>query len=362
MRTTRALTIAIVSMLLLATACSSESHDTATATSPTTTAKVSTATWEKVVAPSSCMCSDGSEFDVMIHRGDPRRVLFYLEGGGACFSAETCGPAKPTFTRNLDGEKMPTAAGIFDLSNADNPFADYSMVFVPYCTGDVHLGNATHDYGDGVIVHHNGYINASTALAATAAAFPGAAHVVVAGTSAGSAGAPLYGGLAHDVLPKATVQVLADSSGAYPATPAITAAIGALWGTANAIPRWPENKGIVGSTWTLPGLFVQSGKHDPSMTFARHDYAYDATQATFAKLAGIPADDLVSLIDDNEKMVESKGVKLHSWVAPGTKHTVIEKDGFYTEKVNGTSLRDWVADFVAGKDVPDVHCTECHAD
>ena len=26
------------------------------------------------------------------------------------------------------------------------------MVFVPYCTGDVHIGNATTDYGDGVVV------------------------------------------------------------------------------------------------------------------------------------------------------------------------------------------------------------------
>ena len=41
------------------------------------------------------------------------------------------------------------------------------------------------DYGNGVEVHHNGYTNGSTALAAAAALFPRATEVVVAGSSAG---------------------------------------------------------------------------------------------------------------------------------------------------------------------------------
>jgi len=98
------------------------------------------------------------------------------------------------------------------------------MVVVPYCTGDLHLGTTLHDYGGGVEVHHNGYANASTALAATAALFPEATEVVVAGSSAGSAGAAAYGGAAHDVFPDADIAVIADASAAYPGTPAITLA------------------------------------------------------------------------------------------------------------------------------------------
>jgi hypothetical protein len=317
------------------------------------------ATWTEVTAPSTCMCSDGSVFKYWIRRADPTKVLFFLQGGGACFSAQTCGPASTSYTRNLSKEKGKPNTGIFDPDDERNPFRDYSVVYVPYCTADVHLGNATHDYGNGVVIHHNGYINASTALAATAAAFPEAEKVAVVGASAGSAGAPLYAGLAHDVLPKADIRVLADSSGAYPATASVTKAIGSLWGTTNAIPPWPENAGIDDANWTLPGLFVQAGKHAPEIVFGRHDYAYDATQASFSTLAGVPADDLVSLIDANEQLVEDGGVDLHTYVAPGTDHTVVQKPGFYTEEVEGTLLVDWVTQLLGDDPPADVHCVEC---
>lgn len=335
----------------------------AEAASPSTTApKPAKAEWRSVTAPSTCRCSDGSEFRYWVREANPTKVLFFLQGGGACFSAGTCGPGSETYTRNLDGDLGPTesdASGIFDLADKRNPFRDYSMVFVPYCTGDVHLGNAVHDYGDGVVIHHSGYINAGTALAATAAMFPKVKQLAVVGASAGSAGAPLYAGLAADVMPDAKIRVLADSSGAYPATPGITAAIGSLWGTTNAIPPWSNNAGMTAERWTLPGLFVQSGNHDPDIVFGRFDYAYDDVQADFAALAGIPADDLVTLIDDNERLVEDGGVDLHTWVQPGVRHTIVGDPDFYTTELEGKKLVDWVAALMDGDDVPDVHCTDC---
>jgi len=321
-----------------------------------------TAQWRKVIAPASCECSDGTGFAYWVRPANPTKVLFFLQGGGACFSAETCAPDSKSFTHNLAKEKGPlgkAAKGIFDLSNKRNPFKDYSMVYVPYCTGDVHLGNATHDYGNGVVIEHKGYQNASTALAATAAMFPQAERVVVAGASAGSAGAPLYGGLTHDVLPKAKVTVLADSSGAYPGSPGITAAIGSLWGTANAIPPWPQNAGLTAATWSLPGLFVQAARHDPDIVLGRFDYAYDEVQSMFSSLAGVGADDLLTAIDANATLVTDAGVTLHTWVEAGTTHTVVGSPAFYTTEENGTTLVDWVDRLINGRTVPDVRCTNC---
>jgi hypothetical protein len=361
----RLLGVGMIVVAMFAVGCSAapdrpNASDVTRTTSTAVASSGGSATWQRVDAPSTCMCSDASEFHYFIRRADPTKVLFFLEGGGACFSATTCAPDSASFTHRLTARNRPGKAGIFDLGNERNPFRDYSMVYVPYCTGDVHLGNATHDYGDGVVIHHNGYVNASTALAATAATFPDARQVVVVGASAGSAGAPLYGGLTHDVLPKAKITVLADSSAAYPGTRAITQAIGSLWGTTDAIPPWPENAGIDDGNWSLPGLFIQAHKHDPQIVFGRHDYAFDATQAMFSRLVGVSADDLVSLIDANAKLVEDGGVDLHTYVAPGSTHTVVQKRAFYTEEVEGVRFRDWVAKLVAGKDVPDVHCTDCH--
>ncbi|MDO8363508.1 MAG: pectin acetylesterase-family hydrolase [Actinomycetota bacterium] len=343
-----------------------ELSDTAFATLPSlvgTTTTVPVQEWEAVTAPADCMCSDGSEFTYFVRTASPTKVLFFMEGGGACFNAETCGPGGETYKRTVGNSGTDllagTGTGIFDFENPDNPFADYSVVYVPYCTGDVHIGNTTHDYGDGVVIQHKGYVNGTTALAALAERFPDVAVVVMAGESAGSIPTPLYAGLAHDLLPAARLTVLADGSGAYPDVPALNLALGTVWGTANAIPEWPENEGLTPEQWSLPGLFVQAGLHAPDITFARHDYAFDQTQAFFSGLVGLAADDLVTLIDLNETQIEAAGIDLASYITPGDSHTVLHAPEFYTEVVNGVSLLDWVTALVAGVPVDDVHCTEC---
>jgi hypothetical protein len=347
----------------LATEAPTTAEAPATSAAPTTAAAVEQ--WEEIVAPADCMCSDGSEFSFFVREADPAKVMFFFQGGGACFSLETCDPADPAYNTSLRAPNdLADGTGVFDFDNPANPFADYSVVYVPYCTGDVHIGNSVHDYGVGasgsnVVVHHNGYVNGTTALAKLVELFPNASEVVVTGESAGSVPTPLYAGLLYDELPAARITVIADGSGAYPDIPDINALIGDLWGTSDAIPDWPENADVTPQNWSIPGLFVRAGAHAPGITFARHDYAFDETQVFFGNLAGFAADDLVTLIDLNETQIEASGVTLYSFISPGDSHTVLGKPQFYEETLDGTSLRDWVAALVAGTAVTDVHCTEC---
>jgi Pectinacetylesterase len=341
--------------------------ETVVETTPATTAPVETteaappAGWRQVTASAECMCADGSPYSYWIHEGDPSKVVFFLQGGGACFDPTTCkfdsGSYKVTTGAGDDPGNIKN--GIFDFTDKRNPLSDYSFVFAPYCTGDVHLGNATHEYGPDLTVQHKGYVNATTALNDLVTQFPDAAQLVVTGESAGSVPTPLYAGLAHDLLPNAQITVLADGSGAYPDIPAINAVIGGAWGTANAIPPWPENAGQTAETWSFPGLFIQAHKHDPDIIFGRHDYAFDQVQQFFAGLAGIAADDLVTLIDKNETQIEAGGVDLRSYISPGDSHTVLSKPDFYTETVEGVPLVDWVSDLVRRQPDLDVHCTDC---
>jgi hypothetical protein len=307
-----------------------------------------------------CQCAGGGEFSFWDHRGDPTKVVLFFEGGGACFSAETCNPLSGTYASTVGPDDDPSNRhGIFDLTDARNPLADWSFVYVPYCTGDVHLGNATTEYAPGEVIHHVGAVNAAAALAYLAETYPDATDVLVAGESAGAAPTPLYAGELSDLLPGARITVLADGSGSYPDIPGVNAVIGSVWGTLDAVPDWPENADVTAETWSFPGLFVRAGHHDPAITFARHDYAYDATQAAFVGLAGIATDDLLTLIDGNEQQIEGAGVDLLSYISPGTDHTVLGRDTFYTEDLGGVALRDWVADLVGGQPVADVHCVDC---
>ncbi len=322
------------------------------------TSVVAAGPWETVTAPADCMCTDGSEFSYFVRKADPTKVMFFLEGGGACFSAETCGPTGSTFKRTvLSGDEFDAGSGIFDATNPMNPFANYSIVYVPYCSGDVHIGNVTRDYGDGVVAEHKGFVNASTALDTMVEMFPGATELVVTGESAGSIPTPLYAGLASDLLPDARITVLADGSGAYQDLPEFNANLD-TWGTTSVLPDWPMVDGAP-ANWSLPSLFVRAAAHDPQITFARHDYAYDAIQTLFSGLLGVPPTDLLTWIDQNETTVEAGDVTLWSYTAPGASHTVLSGDGFYSESVEGVLLVDWVTALINGEPIDDVRCTVC---
>jgi hypothetical protein len=326
-------------------------------TAPTTTDTRGEQDWEQIVPGGDCKCADGSKFWFWIREANPEKVVFYLQDGGACFSAETCAPERGLYRTRID--EGPTGeGGVFDFADARNPFADYSIVYVPYCTGDVHIGNATTEYAPRLTVQHKGYVNGTAALDHLAAAFPGATDVVVIGESAGSIAAPLYAGLASDRLPDARITVLAEGSGSYPDVPRFHKIV-AGWGIGDAIPPWPETVGLTAKQWSFPELFIQTGRHDPDIVFARHDHAYDEVQERWFPFVGIPAGDLLARVDANERQIERAGVNVHSYTAPGDEHVVLSDGPFYTETVNGEKLVDWVTRLIEGKPVEDVHCRKC---
>ena len=341
-------------------ACGDNDATTGAATTTrTTTASAGDQGWRRVVPGGDCQCSDGSTFSYWIRKANPKKVVFYLQGGGACFSAKTCARGSELYRPNLRSDDGPTGqAGMFDLADKRNPFADYSIVYVPYCTGDVHLGNTTTKYAPGLTVRHKGYVNGTAALDRMTATFPDATNVAVLGESAGSIAAPLYAGLASDRLPKARITVLADGSGSYPDVPAFNKII-AAWGAGNALPGWAKSAGRSAKRWSFPGFFIQSGRHNPKIVFARHDHAYDEVQELWYPLVGVPAKDLLSLIDANEAQIEAAGVDLVSYVAPGAEHTALSDGTLYTEEVDGRPLHEWVTRLLTGGPVDDVHCTDC---
>ncbi len=332
-------------------------------TEPPVTEPAAVSPWVEIVPDDpDCACSDGSEFSFFERPGDPAKVMFYFEGGGACFNLATCDPnGDPTYTTDISQtvDGLAERGGLFDADNPENPLADHSIVYVPYCTGDVHLGNATAEYSPEVVIEHRGAANANAAISYLVEQYPDAEQVLVTGASAGSVPTPLVAGLVSDELPEAEIITLGDSSGAYPDVPSVNELIGSLWGTGNAIPEWPVNDGIALADWSFPGLYVQAGQHAPDITFARFDYAFDEVQATFAALAGVGADQVVEQIDATEAQVEAGGVPLAVFVAPGSEHTIIGGDEVYEMEVEGVRLIDWITELVGGGVPADVHCVEC---
>lgn len=332
---------------------------------PTDDSAAASSEWTEIVPGGDCQCADGAEFSFFVREADPTKVVFFLQGGGACFDELTCAftdLGSTTYDWRVDENDDPaTKVGIFDLDNPENPFADYSVVYVPYCTGDVHLGNTTHEFSPDLTVEFKGAVNGAAAVEYLAENFTEAEQVVVVGESAGSVAAPLYSGLISDAMDDPQVTVFADGSGSYPDEPALNANVGGLWGTMSSVPDWEGTEGMTVEEWSLPGLWVQAGTHDPEIVMARFDYSYDVVQLAFAGIVQLEVDDLLAMIDENERLIEAAGVNQWSFTAPGAEHTLVQKDAFYEMEVDGVRLVDWVAALISGEEVADVHCEECEA-
>jgi hypothetical protein len=337
-------------------------------TTNSSSATADSATWEKIVPGGDCQCADGSEFAFWERRADPTKVVFYLDGGGVCYDATTCaftstgGEGENDFYNwNLSGENPAfPGGGILDFDRADNPFADYSFIYVGSCTGDGDLGDVTREYSPELTVEHNGFVNGTAALDYLAEHYPAAAQVVVVGKTGGSVAAPVYGGLVADLLPDTQVTVFGAQSGAFPDDPDFNAEIlGELWGAYDTMPDWEVNEGLTARDWGIPRFWIQAGLHDPDIVMARFDYAFDPNAAAAVESIGVDSSNLVALIDANEAAIEAAGVVQHSYTAPGEEHQILDIDKFYEMEVDGVRLVDWVDALIAGEPLDDVHCDDC---
>jgi hypothetical protein len=319
--------------------------------------------WEKIVPGGGCVCADGSDFAFWERRAARKKVVLYLDGGGACFDATSCaftgeGGENDFYNWNLSGESL-GSFGIFDFDRDDNPFADYSFIYVASCTGDLDLGDVTRQYSPELAVEHNGFVNGTAALAYLAEHYPDAKQVVVVGKTGGSVAAPIYGGLVADLLPDAQVTVFGAQSGAFPDIPDFNEEMNELWGVYDNMPDWDVNQGLTARDWGMPRFWIQAGLHNPNIVMARFDYAYDPAAEGTVQWMGGDASDLLALIDANEATIEAAGVVMHSYTAPGREHGILDLDRFYEIEVNGVRLVDWVDALLKGKPLDDVHCDQC---
>ncbi len=327
--------------------------------------------WERITPGGETMCADGSAYAFFERQADPANVVFYLDGGGICFDAASCANANtpgsgeragPDYDPTIEGENPATEGGMFDFTRDENPFQNYSFIYVPLCTADAHIGNATREYSPGLTVEHKGFVNGTAALSYLSAHYPNAARLVVVGKTAGSFAAPLYAGLAADLLPAAQVMVFGAQSGAFPDDPDLNArVIGEQWGAYASMPGWEVNEGLTAHDWGAQRFWIQAGLHDPGILLARFDYAFDPHAVEALKYMfpdGVNANTL-ALIDANEAAIEAAGVILHSYTAPGDGHGILEFELFYTLEVNGVKLVDWIAALIGGEPLADIHCVNC---
>jgi Pectinacetylesterase len=155
------------------------------------------------------ICMNGTPYEFFVKRGSVNKLLVYYQGGGACWDSRTC--SLPTCDNSVNDSDNPehVMVGFGDQSNPSNPFRDWNVVFVSYCSCDVHFGDAVQDYPP--VVQHRGYDNSRIVEKWAREHFVNPDQVFVTGSSAGAYGAWFNAPLHEIVWPASEFQVLADA-------------------------------------------------------------------------------------------------------------------------------------------------------
>jgi hypothetical protein len=311
------------------------------------------AQWQVIEPGGETRCSDGSPYRFFVHPGDPARVLVEFEGGGGCWDALTC--ASPIYTRRVEvdperARQLGLLVGIYDRTNPANPVRDWTHVYIPYCTGDLHWGAVTRTYAGAagpLTIEHRGAVNASSALDWVFANVPSPTNVFVTGCSAGGYGAIFWAPRVFARYPAAARAHLSDSSAGI-TPPGFFAVPFENW---NVAPAWPSEipalAGFVGDPGrvTMPDLYAAIGAADPGASFAQWNAQADATQIFFWNLmrGGVGGEsDWSGQMMASLSAIRGTTPNFHSYLAPGTQHCVINTPSFYTTTVAGRPVADWV--------------------
>lgn len=325
--------------------------------------------WNTLYPGGDTICSYGTEYSFHVYPADSADVMIFFNGGGACWFSQSCSPASPTFIPFADlDHNVPTArSGIFDFDNPENPFVNYNIIFVPYCTGDVHLGNNVMTYElpgtaseetQEFTLFHNGYNNSMAVLNWVVDNFDSPESLFVAGSSAGSIAVPFYTGLLAESYPDTRIVALGDGSGGYRA-PQGTALVNTTWNTVSILPDWEEYADADEENLNFESYYIRTAQRFPNIMFAQYNTAEDETQYSFLAILGIRDISLKELIMANYNDIRADVDNFVTYTAGGTLHTILRLPELYTYKVEDVRLLDWLVDLVNGRSVMDVMCVDC---
>ncbi len=161
--------------------------------------------------PEGAICSDGSRYHGLFRKGRENKLLIVLDGGGFAFDRYSAArPSGDTFDENnqtfYDSRCKPSKnayarLSIFHERCKKSPFYGWSLLYVPYASGDFHGGAGEFSYTDTEgkerVFYAHGNINLHLCIDLAKQYCPLPDKLVVLGCSAGGFGTAFVG---NDIL------------------------------------------------------------------------------------------------------------------------------------------------------------------
>ena len=247
--------------------------------------------------------------------------------------------------------------GIWDFDSPDNPFADYSIVYMPYCDGSVFSGDndvfdpafgAAIGVPEAVVRFHRGLRNQTAGMDLAKATFPNASRITVAGSSAGGVGvagfAPflvrfLYGnnGQAHGLQRRGAGDGQPGRGGRHRGA-------AADWQFGQFYPASCTECDDMGQSTAIIDWRLDN---DRTIREAFYETDGDLTNRFFLDLLGDPAGFRDLIVTEHGMLNAAHPNRYKRFIVAGdTSHTALQTPLFYGQDANGVFLNEWTDDFL----------------
>lgn len=190
-------------------------------------------TWETVELPAStgASCSDGSPYRFFVNRTPfTSKTVVMVEGGGACWEQKGCLGGSALSAVNPHGIETNYMSDVNAQAKFGlvTPFTmrldplqavqtqSWNIVYVTYCTGDVHTGNKVNVYdnvdpANPLTFYHRGDVNAQAIANWMAKNMPRPSQLLMTGFSAGGVGSMAQYDTFRSTLKPTRSSLLSDS-------------------------------------------------------------------------------------------------------------------------------------------------------
>jgi hypothetical protein len=307
------------------------------------------------------ICIAGTPYSVFTRAGKKNKLLIFTQGGGACW--------QDFYNCNVlsEAQEPPTArVGIWDFDSPDNIFADYSIVYMPYCDGSTFGGdNDVFDPAFGaaigvpaaVVRFHRGLRNLSAGMDLAAATFPRASKITVAGSSAGGVGAAAFAPfLARFEYGNNKELTVFNDAGPIAVNLLDVGAVAARrddWQFGQFYPESCIDEGLCDEEGQQTGIIQWRLDNDSTIRESFYETDGDFTNRFFTNLLPpTPRSDYRDLIVSEHGALNAAHPDRYKRfiVSDDTSHTALQNPLFYSQDANGVLLNEWTRDFIQQED------------
>lgn len=310
-------------------------------------------------------CRDGSETGIAIRLGsNTSKWVFYLEGGGACFTPATCesNPAnfnESDFLSSYMQDRIYT--GIFNNTKNENPVKDWNMIYIPYCTGDVHVGNKPNGTPLGGSEKQQ-YVGNRNMLAVIKLVKPylqskNLDELLVTGISAGGFGTHIAGFNVKQAFPNVKMNLINDSGPLISDPEVFPICLNLGFQFLFAIPLPPGLLFCCNPAYGLADSYTFSNRLFPDANFGlishledqtiRYFFAAGQNTCTGGEISGPKFKQGLQHLRENVlKPTNNWG----TFYLTGDAHTfLVNDDRFYNAKIGDTYLYEWMQKTMQGE-------------